>query len=97
LIRQSYDLAANALYITVTDHEVVRTAEVDPGTLVDVDAAGAVVGIEVLNFERCWPRAEVVDRFAITPGDAEQLQAYFRDPSQLVLPEHPAPRVPVAI
>lgn len=97
MIRQNYDLAANALYITVTDNEVARTAEIDAGTLVDVDAAGSIVGIEVLNFTRCWPLQEILDRFAFTPRDAGELRAYFSQPAQLVLPEHPAPRVPVAI
>jgi uncharacterized protein YuzE len=97
LIRQSYDLAANALYITITDRQVAHTAEIDTGTLVDVDAAGSIVGIEVLSFERCWPLEEILDRFNVAPQDAEQLRAYFRHPAQLVLPEHPAPRVPVAI
>jgi uncharacterized protein YuzE len=98
LIRQSYDLAANALYITVTDRQVTHTVEVDPGTLVDVDAAGSIVGIEVLNPDRCWPLNDILDRFSTGPEDAAQLKAFFSQPSQLSLPEHPAtPRVLVTV
>jgi len=97
MISQTYDLDAHALYITVSDHQVARTAEIETGTLVDVDAAGAVVGIEVLNFDRCWPLAEILDRFHVGPEDAAQLRAYFSRPAQLILPEHPAARVPVSV
>jgi uncharacterized protein YuzE len=97
MISQTYDLAANALYITVTDHEIARTAQIDTGTLVDVDAAGAIVGIEVLNFGRCWPVDEILERFDAAPEDAKELRAYFSGPGQRVLPEHPAPRVPVSV
>jgi len=97
MISQTYDLDAHALYITVSDHQIVRTAEIDRGTLVDVDATGAVVGIEVLNFDRCWPLTEVLDRFRVGPEDAAQLRAYFSRPAQLTLPQHPAPRVLVSI
>ncbi|HLH81898.1 MAG TPA: DUF2283 domain-containing protein [Trebonia sp.] len=97
MIRQSYDLTANALYITVTDREVARTAEIDPGTLVDVDAAGCIAGIEVLSPQRSWPLAEILRRFRIAREDAGQLRAYFPHPAELVPPAHPAPRVPVDI
>ncbi len=97
MIRQSYDLDANALYITVTDHEVARTTEVDAGTLVDVDAAGFLVGIEVLSPQRCWPLEDILGRFRVAEADAEQLRVYFPYPAQLVPPAHPDPRVPVAV
>jgi uncharacterized protein YuzE len=97
MIRQSYDLTANALYITVTDRQVARTAEVDPGTLVDLDAAGSIVGIEVIGPERCWPLEDILARFGVAAEDAEQLKAYFSQPTQLAVPEHPALPVPVAV
>ncbi len=34
MIRQSYDLDADALYVKLTDHKVTRTVEIDAGTLV---------------------------------------------------------------
>lgn len=97
MIRQSYDLDANALYITVTDHEVVRSTEIDVGTLVDVDAAGFLVGIEILSPQRCWPLDEIRGRFRVAEADAAELRVYFPYPAQLVPPPHPAARVPVAV
>lgn|SRR5487761_1317526 len=97
MIRQSYDLSANALYITVTDLKVARTVEIDAGTLVDVDAAGFLVGIEILSPQRCWPLEDILGRFRVTKADAEQLRAYFPYPAQLVPPAHPSSRVPVAV
>ena len=95
MIRQTYDLDANALYIAVTDQKVARTAEVDTGTLVDLDAAGSIVGIEVISPDRCWPLDEILTRFSVATEDAELLRAYFSHPTQLAAPQHPG--VPVAV
>ena len=80
----------------MTDREVVHTVEIDAGTLVDVDAAGFLVGIEVLSPQRCWPLEDILGRFRVAEIDAAQLRVYFPYPAQLVPPAHPAPRVPVA-
>ena len=100
MIRQTYDLDADALYITVTDARVARTVEIDRGTLVDVDAAGGVVGIEVISPERSWPIGEILSRFTFTEKDADQLKAYFAGiggTPQMQPPTHPACRIPVAV
>lgn len=44
-----YDADAHALYYRLTAEPVVRTIDIDGRVLVDVDAAGKAVGIEVLN------------------------------------------------
>ena len=44
MIRQTYDLDADALYITVTEARVARTVEIDRGTLVDVTWPGGSWG-----------------------------------------------------
>jgi uncharacterized protein YuzE len=90
MIRQSYDLDANALYITVTDLPIARTTQIDPGTLVDLDADGGVVGIEVISPERSWPLGEILARFGVGSEDAGQLEAYFPGGLQLGSPAHPA-------
>jgi uncharacterized protein YuzE len=91
MIRQSYDLDANALYITVTDLPVARTTEIDPGTLVDLDANDAIVGIEIIAPERCWPISEILSQFEIASQDAVLLRAYFPSTAQLASPVHPSP------
>lgn len=95
MIRQSYDLDANALYITVTDLPVTRTAEIDPGTLVDLDANGGIVGIEIIGPDRTWPVEDILARYHVVAEDAAQLRAYFPSGAQLAPPGHPASRVPV--
>lgn len=97
MILQSYDLDADALYIKLTSRKVVRTAEIDEGTLVDVDADGGIVGIEVLQPARAWPLEDVLERFHASEDDSEQLRAYFSRPAQLIPPEHAAAGVPVAV
>lgn len=44
----TYDREADALYISWSDADTARTAEVDDYRVLDMDAAGAVVGMEVL-------------------------------------------------
>lgn len=97
MIRQSYDLDADALYITVTDGKIARTTEIDPGTLVDLDAVGSVVGIEIIGPQRAWPIQQILESFPISGKDADQLRAYFPYPAELVPPAHPVPRVPVRV
>jgi uncharacterized protein YuzE len=44
----TYDAEADAVYITVGDSRIERTEESGPFTY-DVDAAGHIVGIEILS------------------------------------------------
>lgn len=43
-----FDPEADALYITLADREVGESEEVKPGVILDYDARGQVVGVEVL-------------------------------------------------
>jgi uncharacterized protein YuzE len=97
MILQSYDLDAEALYITPADLAVARTEQVDRGTRVDLDSAGRVVGIEVIQAARTWPLEEIPGRFGVSEDDARELRAYFAEPAQLRPPAHSEPRVPVAV
>lgn len=97
MISQSYDLDAGALYIELVDCQAARTEQVDTGTLVDLDSAGNIIGIEVINPERLWPLEEILHRFTVSEDDARELRAYFSRPMTIVPPEHPAARVPVAV
>jgi uncharacterized protein YuzE len=97
MIRQSYDLDADALYIKLTDAKVARTIDIDSGTLVNLDADGRVVGIEVIQPQRAWPLPEILTRFPLLADTVAELRAYFPYPSQLRAPVHPGLRVPVAV
>src|ERR1022692_1093701 len=95
MIRQDYDLDADALYIELTAATIARTAEMDSGTLVNLDSAGQLVGIEVIRPQRAWPLEDILSRFVVAGEHAAELRAYFPQPPQPHLPpEHPAPMAP---
>lgn len=77
MISQQYDLDAQALYIELADRKSAVSEEIDPGTLVDLDAQGHVIGIEVIHPNRPWPLDEILERYEIDPHDARELRAYF--------------------
>lgn len=76
-MRLKFDLNAGALYIRLSDQRVARTREIDDNTNVDVDAAGEVVGIEVISIIDPWPLAEILDSFPIPADEEAQLRSYF--------------------
>lgn len=59
-MRIDYDTTAGALSFEVSDEPVVRTVTLDSETLVDLDAAGRVVAVEVLRPERPWPVDQIL-------------------------------------
>ena len=53
-MRMTYDPAADAMYLYLTERaaegpRVARTEEVAPGTMLDFDSDGRVIGIEILS------------------------------------------------
>lgn len=61
-----YDTEAGAFYVRVTEGAVARTAEVSTFVNVDLDAAGDVVGLELL----CLPSA-------VTPQERTVLEENY--------------------
>jgi uncharacterized protein YuzE len=61
----TYDNDANALAIGFGTGTVAQTIEYDSGTLVDVDADGQIVTIEVINPARRWPLDEIAADFEV--------------------------------
>jgi uncharacterized protein YuzE len=51
MIKTSYDPAADAMFIWLAPEDAVsvETKEVSPGVMLDYDADGRVIGIEVLD------------------------------------------------
>jgi len=64
-ISVSVDLAARAGYITLSCEQVESTVEYSDDILVDLDALGVVVGIEVLNLGADLPIGDLTQRFHI--------------------------------
>lgn len=48
-MKVNYDITADAVYINVSKAKVARTIKTEERFLVDVDARGNVVGIEILD------------------------------------------------
>ena len=48
MMKIEFDPLADALYIDLKDGEVKKTSEISPGIMLDYDAAGNVLGIEML-------------------------------------------------
>jgi uncharacterized protein YuzE len=65
-----YDRDADALAIRLGGGIVVRTVDIDAGTLVDLDAQGGLVAIEVIQPRRPWPLDEILNEYDV-PEDAE--------------------------
>lgn len=51
MISTTYDPEADAMYVRIgpKDAQVADTREIEPGVMLDVDASGRIVGIEVLG------------------------------------------------
>lgn len=81
MLRTSYDVDADAIYLHLSSGKVDHTDTLDAGTLVDVDAAGLPVGIEVLHPARRWPLDEVLARYRVSASDSALLRALFPFPS----------------
>jgi uncharacterized protein YuzE len=51
-MRLKVDKESDALYFRLDESAVVESEEVQPGVILDFNAEGAVVGIEMLNLSR---------------------------------------------
>jgi len=49
MLRWTHEIDAGALYVRRSDELIIESEQVEPGIVLDYDAAGNVVGIEVLS------------------------------------------------
>jgi len=56
-VKLRYDEEADALYLRLDDSTVYESDEVQPGIILDFDASGQVVGIEILGLRARVPLA----------------------------------------
>lgn len=66
----SYDSETQALYIGLSSEEIEGQVEMPDGVVVDVDAAGAAVGIEVVRAQADWDLPAVVEQFGLSEDQA---------------------------
>jgi len=76
-----YDREADAVEISLTGGLVARTLEIDPGTLVDLDAQGRLVAIEVIHPQRPWPLSQILEQFDVGAEDEAVLRALWNEQS----------------
>ena len=48
-MKSRYDAEPDALYLRFADAPVVESEEVRPGLIIDLDAAGRIVAVEILD------------------------------------------------
>lgn len=60
-MKLSIDEAADALHLQLVDIEAIESEEVAPGVIVDYDADGEVVGIEILHLSKRPHPVDVLD------------------------------------
>jgi uncharacterized protein YuzE len=63
-MRVRVDHKADAVYLNLTDHEIVDSEEVADGIVVDYDAEGRIVGLEILDASRRTGDPSVLRQFS---------------------------------
>ena len=58
-MRMTWDKEADALYIRFDDAKIVESEEVSDGIILDFDASGRVVGLEMLDVRQRFPDADL--------------------------------------
>lgn len=49
MISTTYDAEADAMYVRIATREIAETRELEPGVILDLDAGGKIVGVEILG------------------------------------------------
>ena len=58
-MRMTMDKEADALYIRFDEAKIVESEEVSDGVILDFDASGRVVGLEMLYVRERFPNADL--------------------------------------
>jgi uncharacterized protein YuzE len=58
-MKVSYDPETDAMHVTLLETPVLESEEVRPGVVLDYDAEGRVVGMEILNVKKNLPGADI--------------------------------------
>lgn len=51
-MKLEFDPIADALYLEISDHDVEESKEIERGVILDYDAKGNIVGVEVLSVSK---------------------------------------------
>lgn len=64
-VRWKYDGAADAIFVRLRDGKPVSQEMVAESIIVDLDASGALLSVEVLDASQGWDMAEITRRFDV--------------------------------
>ncbi len=73
-MKWTFDAEADAVYVWLADARPVQQVELGDGTIVDLDEAGGVIGIEILSFHAGWDPRFVAEQLSLNESDAVDLQ-----------------------
>ena len=73
-MRWSMDLEVDAINFSFGSGPSARQQELEDGTVLDFDASGSLIGVEVLAVSHGWDPAALVSSGAIAAQDLETLQ-----------------------
>jgi len=68
------DEKTDALYIYLDDRRPAATRQVEQGTIVDLDANGHLIGIEVICRHRAWPVEAILGSYPVSEADETRLR-----------------------
>jgi uncharacterized protein YuzE len=68
------DEKTDALYIYLSDGRPAATRQIAQGTVVDLDADGRLIGIEVICLHRAWPVEEILEAYPVSEADETRLR-----------------------
>jgi len=51
-MKLEFDPIADAAYLEISDADIERTQQIEPGIIADYDADGHIVGIEILSISK---------------------------------------------
>lgn len=74
MLSTSFDQDADAMYIKLAEGDIARTIDLNEGTLVDLDADGNVLGVEVIHPVGGWPVEELIERFSLNEMTARTVR-----------------------
>ena len=96
-MRWEIDLAADSMYVHVTEQAPRRQVELESGVVVDVDAEGHLCGVEVVKVSPGWSADEILRRFELDRVDADSLKYLASSPSLTMRTNYPTLDAPTAV
>ena len=72
------DEKTDALYIYLSDRRPAATRQIEQGTIVDLDGAGRLIGIEVICRHRVWPVEAILGAYDVSEVDETRLRELAR-------------------